>query len=426
MLTREENELLTGVGPGTPGGNMLRRYWQPALLSEELPPSASPKAVRLLGEDLVLFRDDQGRPGMLGLNCPHRGADLSYGRVEDGGLRCIYHGWLFDIQGRCLDQPGEKGEEGNRDSFRHKAYACREAGGFIFTYMGPGEPPCLPAYENITASSDHRFIRKYFQECNYLQGNEGNIDPAHLSFLHGQFDEQPWSTRDLQLPIPGSETSSMTLYKQDRVPTIEVEITDFGVRIMTARRSGPDRYYLRVSNFVMPNLCAVPGPMGPDGYNMNWHVPIDDTHHWKYMITFRRSGPLELDRMRKSFESDIKSDYRLIRNLRNRYLQDRDEMSDRTYSGMGPSFVVHDAYATESQGSIQDRTQEHLGSTDIAIVAARKLLLKAVADVQGKGEPLHVVREPKSNRFPHLWVTSEVIPSNVDVKDYVRQVIQVN
>ena len=160
MLTKEENEQLTRVGPGTPMGDLMRRYWQPAALSEELPNGGAPLPVRLLGEDLVLFRDDQGRAGLLGIHCSHRGADLSYGRVEDGGLRCIYHGWLYDIHGRCLDQPGEPGGGEHKDSIRHTAYPCEERGGIILAYMGPGDPPLLPNYEFFKVPKANRKAHK--------------------------------------------------------------------------------------------------------------------------------------------------------------------------------------------------------------------------------------------------------------------------
>src|SRR5712692_10534968 len=146
MLSKDENDLLTHVGSGTPGGEMMRRYWQPAAISEELPPDGAPRPVRLLGEDLVLFRDEQGQPGLLGLHCSHRGADLSYGRLEDGGLRCIYHGWLYDLSGRCLEQPGEPAGSTFYEKIRHPAYPCVESGGLILAYMGPGKPPLVPAY----------------------------------------------------------------------------------------------------------------------------------------------------------------------------------------------------------------------------------------------------------------------------------------
>lgn len=421
MLTREENELLTRSGPGEPMGELLRCYWQPVALSEELPPGAPPQSLKILCEELVLFRDDQGRPGLLGLHCSHRCTDLSYGRVENGGLRCLYHGWLYDVQGRCLEQPGEPEGGRGRDAIRHLSYPCREHGDLIFAYMGRGEPPLLPAFENFAAPSAHRFIRKYYQECNFLQANEGNIDPIHLSYLHAQFDEKYWSSRDRHLPIKGSESTSMSMYKEDRIPKIETEVTDFGVRILTSRKAAAGKTYLRVSNFILPNLCAVPGPMGPDGFNMNWHVPIDDGHHWKYMITFRRSAPLDRDEHKRSFEADITADYRMLRNRGNRFQQDRGEMKTKTFSGLGPSFVAHDAFATESQGPIQDRTREHLVSTDQAIVASRKLLLKSIRDIQGGLQPPLVFKDPALNRAPELTVLSEVVPASVDVKEYVRR-----
>src|SRR5712692_2862660 len=175
MLTREESDTLTRVGPGTPMGELIRRYWQPAALSEELPPDGPPVPVRLLGEDLVLFRDQQGRPGLLGIHCSHRGADLSYGRLGDGGLRCIYHGWLYDIHGNCLEQPGEPAGSTFHQRIRHTAYPCHEAGGLILTYMGPGTAPLVPNYQFLHAPDELRSTTKYFQDCNFLQGNEGNL-----------------------------------------------------------------------------------------------------------------------------------------------------------------------------------------------------------------------------------------------------------
>src|SRR3954452_19539881 len=177
MLSKEENDLLTQVGPGTPCGDLMRRYWQPVALAEELPTGGAPLPVRMFGEDLVLFRDDEGKPGLLGLHCPHRGADLSYGRLEDGGLRCIYHGWLFDRNGRCLEQPGEPAGSTFHERIRPTAYPCVEKGGVIITYMGPGQAPLVPNYDFLTAPEDYRFVTKLYQDCNYLQGNEGNQDP---------------------------------------------------------------------------------------------------------------------------------------------------------------------------------------------------------------------------------------------------------
>jgi phthalate 4,5-dioxygenase len=184
VLTREQNDLLTRIGPGTPGGQMLRRYWTPAALSVEVPPGGAPLPVRLLGEDLVLFRDESGHVGLLGIHCAHRGADLSYGRLEDGGLRCIYHGWLYDRTGRCLEQPGEPAASTFHERIRQPSYPCHEIGGIVFAYLGPGEPPLFPNYELFRVPEENRWVHKHYHECSYLQGNEGNIDTLHVGFLH--------------------------------------------------------------------------------------------------------------------------------------------------------------------------------------------------------------------------------------------------
>jgi phthalate 4,5-dioxygenase len=417
MITPEENNLLTQTDPETPCGELLRRYWQPVALSEELPNGGAPLKVRILGEDLVLFRDDQDRPGLLGLHCSHRGTDLSYGRIEDGGLRCLYHGWLYDICGRVLEQPGEPGGGANRHDIRHRAHPCKEFGGIIFTYMGPGDAPLLPNYEFLTVPEEYRTVTKIFEECNYLQGNEGNIDPVHLSFLHQNLDEAQVARRRI---VPGSNTTDNVLLGEDISPTIEVEITDYGLRIYTLRNAGRDKRYLRVTNFVLPNLSVFGGTTVGDGYSIHWHVPIDDTHHWKYIFAFNREKPLD-DFMRTRSRVELTADYRLTRNRANRYQQNRDSMKTQTFTGMGINFQAHDAFATESQGPVQDRTAEHLVSSDKAIVAARKLLLNAMKDTKNGGDPQHVIRDSKSNHLLHLQALSEVIPNSIDFRQYTQE-----
>jgi phenylpropionate dioxygenase-like ring-hydroxylating dioxygenase large terminal subunit len=417
MLNREQNETLTRVGPGTPAGELLRRYWQPVALSREVPPNGAPLAVRLLGEDLVLFRDDKERIGLLALHCSHRGADLSYGRVEDGGLRCLYHGWLYDVRGRCLEQPGEPKGKSFADKVQHPAYPCVEAAGMILAYLGPGEPPLLPAYEFLTAPEDYVHAGKIYHECNYLQGNEGNIDPTHLSFLHAF--KNPEGKAD------GYEVEGASFFSQYVTPDIEIEETDFGIRIHTARKLSDGRTYLRATNFILPNLSAFTGALA-DGYTVNWHVPIDDEHHWKYMITFTKDSPVNKAFIDKIFFGDeIDADYRPIRNRGNRYLQNRDIMKSWSYSGVGerPGAAIpsQDLLTTEGQGPIQDRTRERLGYGDKAIVAARLMLLRAIQELQAGKEPPNVVREPKDNRFQHLVVLSEVIPAVENWKSYWRK-----
>ena len=417
MITPEENNLLTQTGPRTPCGEMMRRYWQPVALSEELPEGSAPLKVRILGEELALFRDDQGRPGLIGLHCSHRGTDLSYGRVENGGLRCLYHGWLYDICGRVLEQPGEPGGGSNRQAIKHRAHPCQEAGGVIFTYMGPGDAPLLPNYEFLTVPEAQRSVTKAFYTCNYLQGNEGNIDPVHLSFLHQHLSE---ARPPLQRIVGGSGETDNTLLARDLAPTIEVELMDYGLRICTLRAAEAGKRYLRITNFILPNLSAFGGSTVGEGYAVHWHVPIDDQTHWKYIFMFNRKRAITAE-LRDRNRADISPDYRLTRNRVNRYQQDRASMATKSFTGMGFNFQAHDAFATESQGSIQDRTQENLVSSDKAIIAARKLIVNAIKDVQENRRAQHVMTDSGSNRFPHLMVISELIDDAVDWKEYVRQ-----
>jgi phthalate 4,5-dioxygenase len=390
MLSPDDNDLLTHAAKGTPGGELLRRYWQPVALEEELPRGAPPKPVRVMGEDLVLFRDDAGRVGLLGLRCSHRKADLSYGRIEDGGLRCVYHGWLYGIDGRCLQQPGERAASGFKDKVRHLAYPCREVPGLILAYLGPGEPPALPPFPFFSAPRDQVWTKKFFHECNYLQANEGNIDPQHLSFLH-----QVGS---------GSNAGYADLFEADVAPAITVTEMPWGLRIETARTIGEDQRYVRTGNFIMPNLASFVGaplvrpdvepPEANTGFSVNWHVPIDDTTHWKFAINYRSSGPVDAKLQEMMMCQGLDADYRMERNRRNRYLQDRDEMARSTFIGMGRNFYDHDHWVVESQGDIVDRTTETLGTTDRAIVLMRRQLLRAMEDVKAGRDPLMVRRAP--------------------------------
>ena len=400
MLTKEQNDLLTQTGPDTPGGQFMRRYWQPVALSEELPPDATPIPVRILSEDLVLFRDELGQPGLLGIHCAHRAADLSYGRIEGGGLRCVYHGWLYDVSGRCLEQPGEPSGSDFRDKIRQLSYPCQEAGGLIFAYLGPGEPPLLPAYPWLTCPPERRYATKILQECNYLQGNEGNIDPQHLSFLHR-------ISREVErAPRSAGRLDTRPVMAADTAPTMEVDETHYGHRTFAVRNIDDDRRLVRITHFIVPNVALFGG--------VHYHVPIDDTHHWKYLLTYDRP-PEEIVREQATWQHELLPGYRLTRNPDNRFLQDREEMrSGRTFIGMGANFRVHDYFATVGEGAIQDRTQEHLGATDKAIATARRILLRAIREVQEGGEPLHVIRDAGANDFSELTAVTEMVPASLD------------
>ena len=420
MLSQEENDLLTRTGPGTPGGNLLRHYWQPVALAEELPANSAPLALRIMSEDLVLFRDDDGKLGLLGLHCSHRRADLSYGRVENGGLRCLYHGWLFDRHGNCLEQPCEAPGKSFCEKVRHPAYPCQERAGIIFAYMGSDEPPLFPRYEPFLAPAGHLLVTKIFHECNYFQANEGNLDPSHVSYLHRQANVP----ENLKRTVQGSDGKlPLALYETDVAPDIEAEETDYGVRIFALRKTEDARTFMRVTNFILPNMATIPGPMSGDGYNLYWHVPIDDTHHWRYDIVFRRSAPMEEKDIRRNQEilDELTPDYRPKRNRANRYLQDREAMKTWSFSGMGRIFNVQDSAIVEGSGPIADRTQEFLGSSDRAIIAVRRQVLRAIRDVQAGREAPHVIRDAHVNRFAHLMVVSEVITDGSDWQNFWKK-----
>ena len=417
MLTKEENRLITLTGPYTPGGALMRCYWHPVALADEMPPGGAPMPVKILGEDLVLFRDDRDRLGLLGLYCSHRCADLSYGRVEDGGLRCLYHGWLYDINGRCLEQPAEPPESRYKDEIRHLAYPLTERAGLLFAYMGKGEPPLLPSYEFLSATPEHRYLQKTFMECNYLQALEGDLDPAHLSYLHRSLYHRPLGRKDART-VPGSRKSSAAFLREDRRPRLEAERTDFGVRNYAIRNAEDGRRYVRINNFIMPNKVANVGGEGRvgEGCSIHWHVPMDDENHIRFDLIFNRARPVARKRYEQDFATEL-IDNRHRRNKRNRYLQDREQMKTTNFSGMGDYFTAQDAFATETPGPIHDRSREHLGTTDVCIVAARRQLLDGIASVQAGRDPIHVIRDPVHDDMSHIVVVSEVVPPDTDYKD---------
>ena len=416
MITQEENDLLTQTGKGTPCGDLMRRYWQPAALSDELAPD-KPLPVTLFGEEMILFRDGEGKPALIGRYCAHQGVDMIYGRVEPDGLRCMYHGWLFDPCGKVLLRGDWLPEKERRWDVGQPAYPCTEAGGIIFTYMGPGDPPVLPPYEFLSVAPENRAVTKIAVGCNYLQANEGNIDPLHLSFLHRNLQD---SERDKQRAVPGSSATPNALVSKDPTPVIEVDITEFGLRIYTIRKPDDGKQYLRVTNFIYPNLAAFNGSTTGEGYSAHWHVPIDDHSHWKYAFIFSRERPLTQD-LRDRIGVETTDGHHLKRNRENRYLQDRASMRTETFSGMGFHFQAQDAFATESQGPVQNRTEEHLVSSDKPIVAARKLLLNAIQAVRDGREPPHLLRQPRDAHAPKILVLSEVIPAEANPREYVKR-----
>jgi nitrite reductase/ring-hydroxylating ferredoxin subunit len=390
MMSQEQNDLITRIGPGTPAGRLMRRYWQPAALIEELPDQRPVRGVRLLGEDLVLFRGPEGQYSLIERHCPHRGSDLAFGRLEDGGLRCPFHGWLFDASGRCLEQPAEP--EGSRfhEKVRATAYPCVERHGIVFAWMGEGEPPAFPAFDCFVAPDTHTFAFKGLIECNWLQALEVGIDPAHASFLHRFLeDEDPAEGygRQFRDQAADSQIPMTRILREFPRPEIRVEPTDYGLRLISLRDLGNLGMHVRVTNQVFPHAIVI--PMSNEMTITQWHVPVDDVSCYWYAIFTSFGAPVDKAVMRaQRLELYELPDYRPKVGRHNNYGFDPYEQATKTYTGMGLDINVHDQWAVESPGPIQDRTKEHLGKSDVGITAYRRLLRKAIADQDTAGAAL--------------------------------------
>ena len=392
MLPKDQNELLTQTGPATPMGQLMRRYWIPALLSEEIPePDCPPVRVRIFSEELVAFRDSHGRIGLFEEHCLHRGTSLFFGRNEECGLRCVYHGWKFDVDGNVTDTPAEPAGSDFKTKLKHVAYPTREVAGVVFAYLGPrGKMPLFPQYEWTQLPKDQTYVTKALLDCNYLQGLEGECDSSHLSFLHREF----------------GATGRRQMFALDTAPVYETEETDFGVRLVATRHTGSAEQYVRVSSFVMPFSCWV------QARNRENHiyVPADDRHAWRYDLGFLHDRKANDDDWNR--RAQIAPDYTRVRNLRNNYLQDRERQATVDYTGI-ESFINHDGCATETMGPLYDRSREHLGVSDKAVIAVRRFLLNAVHEFQQGKEPPHLVRDPAKNHFPHIDTFGQTIPANI-------------
>jgi len=385
MASAAMNELMTRVGPGTGAGSVLRRYWQPVALSDELKGERPVRAVTVFGENLVLFRDEAGTLGLIGRSCPHRGADLCYGRLEDGGLRCPFHGWLFDAQGKCLETPAEPEDSRLRHQIRHPSYPVIEKNGMIFAYMGEGDPPALPALDCLAAPESHSFSFKGFVDCNWLQLLEVGIDPAHASYLHRFLEDDEDDTYGLQFRYDVDSIPTTKLMRDYPRPDIEVEDTAFGFRITTTRNLDNRGMHVRMTNQIFPTAIII--PFSPTMTVTQWHVPVDDVRSYWYAMFTSFTDPVDQDVMRaQRLELYELPDYIPRVGKANDYGYDAGEQASKTYTGMGDDINVHDQWAVESQGAIQDRTTETLGTSDVVIIEYRKRLVGEIREFQ-RGEP---------------------------------------
>ncbi|MDB5070528.1 MAG: MarR family transcriptional regulator [Candidatus Eremiobacteraeota bacterium] len=381
MLSRQENDRLTQV-VNAPMGQMMRRYWVPACLGEEVAErDGTPLRVRIFGQPLVVFRDSGGRLGILDEHCPHRLASLALGRNEEGGIRCVYHGWKFDVEGRCMEMPTEPEGYNFRDRMRTRSYPVREAGGLVWTYLGPPETqPPFPDYDWTRMPKEQVAIIKVGERVNYLQGVEGSIDSSHSWFLHRD-TIWDWKKR--------SEVSS------DLSPRIEAQDEPYGFRYAAIRKpnANPDtEKYVRVTQFIAPFTALIPRPLvRSEPAHAQIFVPLDDVRTMFYGVFFSQDGaPVDEAAQRAKHHVvpgvDLDANWFRKGNTENWFLQDRELMKNGSYTGI-KGFTNQDMACQESMGPVVDRTQEHLGTSDVAIIRMRRRMLEALRRFEA-GEPL--------------------------------------
>ena len=418
-MTPEDNERLVRVGPGRPAGELFRRYWQPAMLSSELAgPDCAPVRVRLLGEDLLAFRDTRGEVGLVSPHCPHRRAPLFFGLNQDCGIRCAYHGWKFDRHGNCVDMPSEPPGTPLRTKVKLLAYPTCEAGGLVWAYLGPPDRmPAPPSYEWLRVPPTHRHVTKTYEDCNYLQGLEGGLDTAHVSFLH----------RDDRSPV--TQLSAL-----DPTPQIEVCVTKYGYHYVSRRRIAPERNYIRIYQYLMPAQQMRPSVVAASGARQDmptidghiW-VPIDDesTNVYNFIYSYDQASPLSAAFIREEeaffgrAEDDfIPGTFRLKRNAANDYLIDRALQRRGNSSGI-VGINTQDFALQEGMGRIVDRSKEFLGSTDRAVVVMRRLMLEAMRTVEMGGSPPGA--DPAEHRAARAY--DDIVPPDFTMETLLAEAV---
>ena len=417
MLKKDHNDLLTQTGPDSPMGQLFRCYWIPAMLAEELPSNDCPPVrVKLFSERLIAFRDTDGRLGLMDEFCAHRGVSLWFGRNEECGLRCPYHGWKYDVTGQCVDMPNEPEHSAFANKVTLKSYPLVERGGVLWTYMGPADSqPPLPEWEFATVPAAQSFMSKRLQECNWLQAMEGGIDSSHVSFLHrGDLKTDPL--------FKGTRGNQYNL--SDMRPVFEVVESPGGLYIGARRNAENGNYYWRITQWVMPSFTMIP-PRGGHPVHGHFWIPIDDDNCWAWSFDYHPTRALtdtEVQAMRDGMGIHVKyvpGTYRPLANKDNDYLMDREaQRAGRTYSGV-EGFAMQDASLQESMGPIVDRTKETLVSTDSGIIMARQRLLRAIKAFTESGTI------PPGVDLDHQKVRSAAVllPPDQPFKDAAREAL---
>jgi phenylpropionate dioxygenase-like ring-hydroxylating dioxygenase large terminal subunit len=418
MLRAEENERLVRVGPGTPAGELFRRYWQPAALSTELAERDGPPVrVRLLGEDLVAFRASDGRVGLVDAYCRHRRAPLFFGRNEDCGLRCVYHGWKFDVTGKCVDMPSEPADSPLKEGATLKAYPTCERGGVVWAYLGPTAlRPGEPDFEWTRAPASHRTISKSFEAANYLQALEGGLDTTHVSFLHNN-----------------KLGDRSNYFVRDGAPKIEVFETPYGYNYVSHRKFDDERNFVRLYQYIMPFQQMRPNIVFSNvnndakvpRYDGHIWVPLDDetTHVYNFMCGSDANCALDPDYVEtieagygRGRDDYVTGTFRLKASLENDYFIDRQMQKTQTFTGI-KGINTQDMATQEGMGPVVDRSREYLGTSDRAIVVMRKLLLDATAAVERGESP----RGADAASYRGVRPYDAVLPAAADWRQYFAE-----
>jgi len=425
MATARDNEDLTRVGPGTPMGELMRQYWLPACKSSEVEANGSPLRVLLLCEQLIAFRDSAGKVGIMDHRCPHRLASLFYGRNEEGGIRCVYHGWKFDVDGRCLDMPNVPADRAFADRVKAKAYPTVEHGGVVWTYMGPREtPPPFPAIEATLLPDAELRVTLTQRECNWLQALEGDLDTGHFGFLHmGSVSPDD---------VDGDNMHAHSII--DRSPEFQVAETQWGTMAGAHRAAGPGQLYWRICHYLFPFWALFPDGTFEDNVTADAWVPMDDTHTMYFNFAWlKRTPPLRTVKDGTTIPGlEFKHDYlpqttdwlgrwRLAMNAQNDYGIDRDAQRTVSFTGV-TGITLQDQFITESMGGVADRTLEHLTPGDAMIVRTRRRMLKAARALMEDGVTPPGVDDPEINL--HARSGSYLAPEGQDWLEGYKELMQ--
>jgi len=427
MLSARDNETLTRVGPGTPMGALMRQYWLPACKSSEIAADGPPLRLMLLGEKLIAFRDSAGRAGIMDHRCPHRCASLSFGRNEEGGMRCIYHGWKFDVDGKCLDTPNIPGQPGFKDRVHAKAYKIFERGGVVWVYMGARETaPPQPMIEATLVPEGEARITFTMRECNWLQALEGDLDTAHFGFLHmGKVAPED---------LDGANVHRFAV--EDRAPRFEVKETEWGTMAGAYRKADPGKVYWRISHFLFPFWALFPDGTFEDNVTADAWVPLDDTHTMFVNFAWtKRTAPLRTlkdGRIIPGLEyrhdllpqtTDWLGRFRLASNAGNDHRIDRDAQRNASFTGV-TGITIQDQMATESMGPIVDREFEHLVPSDAMVARTRQRMLAAVRALGENGTAPPGVDDPAVNLGARGGAF--VAPESLDWLEAYRELLQIS